>query len=80
MMSTGFATLACRRFVSPDNSTSSATCILSGMIQVHGETEEEINEALSHLVDGIRHAGDFRKQHLMDLVDGLLDAKLEMKQ
>ena len=47
---------------------------------VRDETEAEINEALTHLVDGIRHAGDFRKQHLMDLVDGLLDAKLEMKQ
>ena len=50
------------------------------MIQVRDETDEEINEALSHLTDGIRHADDFRKQHLLDLVDGLLDAKLEMKQ
>jgi len=53
--------------------------ILSIMI-VHDETVEEINEALSHLADGIRHAGDFRKQHLMELVDQMLDAKLGMNQ
>jgi len=47
---------------------------------VHDETVEEINEALSHLADGIRHAGDFRKQHLMELVDQMLDAKLGMNQ
>jgi hypothetical protein len=49
-------------------------------MQIQDETNDEINEALSYLVDGIRHAGDFRKQHLLDLVDGLLDAKLELKQ
>lgn len=49
-------------------------------MQIQDETNDEINEALSYLADGIRRAGDFRKQHLMDLADGLLDAKLEMKQ
>ena len=78
-MSASLDTLACRRFVSLDITSSNSTCILSHMI-VRDESEAEINEALKHLVDGIRHAGDFRKQHLLDLVDGLLDAKLEMKQ
>ena len=45
-------------------------------MQIHDETDEEINEALAHLVDGVRHAGDFRKQHLLDLIDQMLDAKL----
>jgi hypothetical protein len=47
---------------------------------IQDETVQEIDEALSHLADGIRHAGDFRKQHLMDLVDQMLDAKLGMNQ
>ena len=43
--------------------------------------EEEINEAIGHLSDGIRKAIDEnRKQALMSLVDALLDAKLEKKQ
>jgi hypothetical protein len=47
---------------------------------IHDESQEEINEALTHLADGIRHASDFRKQHLMDLVNQMLDAKLGMNQ
>ena len=47
---------------------------------IQDETVQEIDEALSHLADGIRHAGDFGKQHLMDLVDQMLDAKLGMNQ
>jgi hypothetical protein len=43
--------------------------------------EEEINEAIGHLSEGIRKAIDEnRKQALMSLVDALLDAKLEKKQ
>jgi hypothetical protein len=43
--------------------------------------DEEINEAIGHLSDGIRKAIDEnRKQALMTLVDALLDAKLEKKQ
>jgi hypothetical protein len=49
-------------------------------MKIHDETTEEIDEALAHLSDGIRHAGDFRKQHLLDLVDQMLDAKLGMNQ
>lgn len=45
-------------------------------MKIHDETSEEIDEALSHLVDGVRHAQDFRKQHLLDLIDQMLDAKL----
>lgn len=40
--------------------------------------EEEIDEAIGHLSEGIRHAiDDNRRKALMDLVDALLDAKLE---
>ena len=71
--------LACRCVVSTDNSCQSSQSILSSMI-IHDETVQEIDEALSHLADGIRHAADFRKQHLLDLVDQMLDAKLGMNQ
>ena len=47
-------------------------------MKIHDESIEEIDEALAHLSDGIRHAEDFRKQHLLDLVDQMLDAKLGM--
>jgi hypothetical protein len=47
---------------------------------IKDETVQEIDEALTHLANGIRHAGDFRKQHLLDLVDQMLDAKLGMNQ
>ena len=40
--------------------------------------EDEIDEAIGHLSAGIKIAKDeFRKQALLDLVDALLDAKLE---
>ena len=40
--------------------------------------EEEINEAIGYLSDGIRVAiNQERKQALLDLIDALLDAKLE---
>ena len=59
-------------------------CVLSTgtmtFMKIHDESIEEIDEALAHLSDGIRHAGDFRKQHLLDLVDQMLDAKLGMNQ
>ena len=45
-------------------------------MKIHDETLEEIDEALAHLVDGVRHAQDFRKQHLLELIDQMLDAKL----
>ena len=49
-------------------------------MKIADESAEEIDEALAHLSDGIRHAEDFRKQHLLDLVDQMLDAKLGMNQ
>jgi hypothetical protein len=49
-------------------------------MKIHDETIQEIDEALAHLSNGIRHAEDFRKQHLLDLVDQMLDAKLGMNQ
>lgn len=49
-------------------------------MKIDDETPEEIDEALAYLSDGIRHAGDFRKQHLLDLADQMLDAKLGMNQ
>ena len=49
-------------------------------MKIRDESIEEIDEALAHLSNGIRHAGDFRKQHLLDLVDQMLDAKLGMNQ
>ena len=70
-MSASLATLACRDFVSTGTMIS---------MKIHDESIEEIDEALAHLSDGIRHAGDFRKQHLLDLVDQMLDAKLGMNQ
>lgn len=40
--------------------------------------EEEIDEAIGYLSDGIRVAiSQERKKALLDLVDALLDAKLE---
>ena len=50
------------------------------VMKFQDETIEEIDEALAHLSDGIRHSENFRKQHLLDLADQMLDAKLEMKQ
>jgi hypothetical protein len=49
-------------------------------MKIADESKEEIDEALAHLSDGIRHAQDFRKQYLLDLVDQMLDAKLGMNQ
>ena len=70
-MSASLATLACRIVLSTGTMT---------IMKIHDESIEEIDEALAHLSDGIRHAGDFRKQHLLDLVDQMLDAKLGMNQ
>jgi hypothetical protein len=54
----------------------SATMILEANMP-----DEEIDEAIGHLSDGIRHAIDeSRKQALLSLIDALLDAKLEKKQ
>ena len=40
-------------------------------------TIEDINEALSFIVDAIAHAGtDARKKALLELVDDLLDEKI----
>lgn len=48
------------------------------MILTANMPEEEINEAIGYLSDGIRVAiNQKRKQALLDLVDALLDAKLE---
>ena len=40
------------------------------------ETIEEINEALSHIVEVLHNTRDSQKKHLWDLVDELLDAKI----
>ena len=47
-------------------------------MKISDESIEEIDEALAHLSDGIRHAETFRKQYLLDLIDQMLDAKLEL--
>jgi hypothetical protein len=47
-------------------------------MKIQDETIEEIDEALAHLSDGIRHAEDCRKKYLLDLIDQMLDAKLGM--
>ena len=70
-MSATLATRACR--IVPSTGTMT-------IMKIHDESIEEIDEALAHLSDGIRHAEDFRKQHLLDLVDQMLDAKLGMNQ
>ena len=49
-----------------------------GMILTHDMPEDEIDEAIGHLSEGIRIAKDeVRKKALLDLVDALLDAKLD---
>ena len=48
------------------------------MILTTNMPDDEIDEAIHHLSEGIRHARDeVRKKALFDLVDALLDAKLE---
>jgi len=48
------------------------------MILTHDMPEDEIDEAIGHLSEGIRIAKDeVRKKALLDLVDALLDAKLD---
>ena len=47
-------------------------------MKISDESIEEIDEALVHLSDGVRHAENFRKQYLLDLIDQMLDAKLEL--
>jgi hypothetical protein len=47
-------------------------------MKISDESIEEIDEALAHLSDGVRNAEDFRKQYLLDLIDQMLDAKLEL--
>jgi hypothetical protein len=47
-------------------------------MKILDESIEEIDEALAHLSDGVRKAEDFRKQYLLDLIDQMLDAKLEL--
>jgi len=47
-------------------------------MKISDESIEEIDEALAHLSDGVRKAEDFRKQYLLDLIDQMLDAKLEL--
>ena len=45
-------------------------------MDIRDETIEEINEALSHIVDVLHNTRDSQKKHLWALVDDLLDAKL----
>ena len=45
-------------------------------MELQDETVEEINEALSHIVDVLHNTRDSQKKHLWALVDDLLDAKL----
>ena len=47
-------------------------------MKISDESIEEIDEALAHLSDGVRNAENFRKQYLLDLIDQMLDAKLEL--
>jgi len=45
-------------------------------MDIQDETIEEINEALSHIVDVLHRTRDSQKKHLWSLVDDLLDAKI----
>ena len=45
-------------------------------MDIRDETVEEINEALSHIVDVLHNTRDSQKKHLWALVDELLDAKI----
>ena len=45
-------------------------------MDIQDETIEEINEALSHIVDVLHNTRDSQKKHLWVLVDELLDARL----
>jgi len=45
-------------------------------MELQDETVEEINEALSHIVEVLHNTRDSQKKHLWALVDELLDAKI----
>jgi len=45
-------------------------------MDIRDETVEEINEALSHIVDVLHKTRDSQKKHLWEMVDELLDAKI----
>jgi len=45
-------------------------------MELQDETVEEINEALSHIVEVLHNTRDSQKKHLWALVDDLLDAKI----
>jgi hypothetical protein len=65
--------LACRCFVSTEIVT---LCAYPSNMDIRDETVEEINEALSHIVDVLHKTRDSQKKHLWALVDELLDAKI----
>lgn len=44
-------------------------------MQIHDESLQEIDEAITYLADGIRVASDFRKEFLRQLLDQMLDAR-----
>ena len=68
--------LARRRELSTDNPCHNLRAILANMKLCDDETIEEINEALSHIVEVLHNTRDSQKKHLWDLVDELLDAKI----
>ena len=45
-------------------------------MELQDETVEEINEALSHIVEVLHNTRDSQKKHLWAMVDELLDAKI----
>ena len=45
-------------------------------MDIRDETVEEINEALSHIVEVLQKTRDSQKKHLWEMVDELLDAKI----
>ena len=45
------------------------------IMQIHDESLQEIDEAITYLADGIRVASDFRKEFLRQLLDQMLDAR-----
>jgi hypothetical protein len=49
------------------------------IMNIQDESLEEINEALSHIVDVLHKTRDSQKKHLWAMVDELLDAKIAME-
>jgi len=77
-MSVVFATLCVSAFRICRHRLSLRMAILT-IMNIQDESLEEINEALSHIVEVLHKTRDSQKKHLWAMVDELLDAKIAME-